>query len=132
VKVDVERILQGSPPAAARAAAPAAATPAPAAAAPPPPQADEVRELTPMLKAVAPRMGQSKSTVPHFYLESEIDMTRALELRRELNEGLAEAGDKISVNDLIIRACALALIDHPNAHRSYVDGRHVYHAHANI
>ena len=40
-----------------------------------------------MLKAVARRMGQSKSTVPHFYVESEIDMTRALELRSELNAG---------------------------------------------
>ncbi len=59
-------------------------------------------------------------------------MTRALELRAELNEGLAEAGEKVSVNDLIVRACALALMQHPQAHRSYVDGRHVYHAHANI
>jgi pyruvate dehydrogenase E2 component (dihydrolipoyllysine-residue acetyltransferase) len=134
VKVDVERILKGSGPVPTRAAAPAAApvAPAPGEAAPAPAQADEVRELTPMLKAVASRMGQSKSTVPHFYIESEIDMTRALDLRRELNEGLAEAGEKISVNDLILRACALALLQHPNAHRSYVDGRHVYHAHANV
>ena len=79
---------------------------------------DEVRELSPMLKAVAARMGQSKQTVPHFYVESEIDMTRALELRAELNAGLADRGEKISVNDLIVRACAMALIEHPQAHRS--------------
>ena len=85
-----------------------------------------------MLKAVATRMTQSKQTVPHFYVESEIDMTRAMQLRAELNSGLADSGDKISVNDLIVRASALALIQHPQAHRSFVDGKHVYHAHANI
>jgi pyruvate dehydrogenase E2 component (dihydrolipoamide acetyltransferase) len=85
-----------------------------------------------MLKAVAQRMGQSKSTVPHFYVESEIDMTRAMEMRAELNAGLEGGGEKVSVNDLIVRACAVALIEHPQAHRSYVDGTHVYHAHANV
>ena len=108
------------------------ASPAAPAGQPEPAQGDEVRELTPMLKAVAARMAQSKATVPHFYVESEIDMTRALELRAELNGGLAASGGKISVNDLIVRACALALLEHPQAHRSFVDGRHVYHAHANV
>jgi pyruvate dehydrogenase E2 component (dihydrolipoamide acetyltransferase) len=122
VKADVERLMTGAapPPAAAGTrAAPAAA------------QA-QLRDLTPMLKAVAARMAQSKQTVPHFYVESEIDMTRAMQLRAELNQGLADSGDKISLNDLVVRACALALIEHPQAHRSYIDGRHAYHAHANI
>jgi pyruvate dehydrogenase E2 component (dihydrolipoamide acetyltransferase) len=124
VKADVERLMAGaaSGPAAARAEK-APARPA---------SEVEVRDLTPMLKAVAARMAQSKQTVPHFYVESEIDMTRAMQLRAELNQGLAESGDKISVNDLVVRACALALIEHPQAHRSYIDGRHAYHAHANI
>jgi len=120
VKADVERLLDGG----ARAAPPPATPAAPSGA--------EVRDLTPMLKAVAARMTQSKQTVPHFYVESEIDMTRAMELRAELNTGLADSGEKISVNDLIVRACALALIEHPQAHRSYVDGRHAYHEHANV
>jgi pyruvate dehydrogenase E2 component (dihydrolipoamide acetyltransferase) len=85
-----------------------------------------------MLKAVAKRMAESKTTVPHFYVSTEIDMTRALALRRELNDALADSGEKVSVNDLIMRACAQALVQHPQAHRSYVDGRHVYHAHAHI
>ncbi|HEY8858089.1 MAG TPA: dihydrolipoamide acetyltransferase family protein [Gaiellales bacterium] len=123
VKADVERALQSDTPAAAP--APAAPAPSPAAI----PAEDEVRELTPMLKAVAKRMGESKSTVPHFYVTSEIDMTRAFELRAELNAALADSGEKVSVNDLIIRACAQSLMLHPQAHRSYVDGRHVYHAH---
>ncbi len=125
VKADVERLISsGELTRPAAADAPPAAQSAPA--------EGEIRELTPMLKAVATRMAQSKQTVPHFYVESEIDMTRAMQLRAELNSGLADSGDKISVNDLIVRASALALIQHPQAHRSYVDGKHVYHAHANI
>ena len=125
VKADVERLISSGE----------LTRPATADAAPAPenaPAEGEVRELTPMLKAVATRMTQSKQTVPHFYVESEIDMTRAMQLRAELNSGLAESGDKISVNDLIVRASALALIQHPQAHRSYVDGKHVYHTHANV
>jgi pyruvate dehydrogenase E2 component (dihydrolipoamide acetyltransferase) len=127
VKADVERALDGG----VQTAPPAAAPAAPAQPSPPraPAADDEVRELTPMLKAVARRMSESKATVPHFYVSSEIDMTRALELRAELNEALAGVGEKASVNDLIVRACAQALMQHPQAHRSYVDGRHVYHAH---
>jgi pyruvate dehydrogenase E2 component (dihydrolipoamide acetyltransferase) len=125
VKADVERLISSGE--LTRPAAPAAAPAAEGA-----PAEGEIRELTPMLKAVATRMAQSKQTVPHFYVESEIDMTRAMQLRAELNSGLADSGDKISVNDLIVRASAQALIQHPQAHRSYVDGKHVYHAHANI
>jgi pyruvate dehydrogenase E2 component (dihydrolipoamide acetyltransferase) len=124
VKADVERLISSG-----ELTRPAAADAPPAQSAP---AEGEIRELTPMLKAVATRMTQSKQTVPHFYVESEIDMTRAMQLRAELNSGLADSGDKISVNDLIVRASALALIQHPQAHRSYVDGKHVYHAHANV
>ena len=125
VKADVERLISSGE--LTRPAAPAGPPAAQSAAV-----EGETRELTSMLKAVATRMTQSKQTVPHFYVESEIDMTRAMELRAELNTGLADSGDKISVNDLIVRASALALMQHPQAHRSYVDGMHVYHAHANI
>jgi pyruvate dehydrogenase E2 component (dihydrolipoamide acetyltransferase) len=121
VKADVERLISSGEQ--TRPAAPAA---------PSAPVEAEIRDLTPMLKAVATRMTQSKQTVPHFYVESEIDMTRAMQLRAELNGGLADSGDKISVNDLIVRASAVALIQHPQAHRSYVDGKHAYHAHASI
>jgi len=126
VKADVERALAGGvkPAPAARAA--------PQAAPPPPGEGDEVRELTPMLRAVARRMAESKATVPHFYVSSEIDMTRALELRAELNGALADSGEKVGVNDLIVRACAQALVQHPQAHRSYVDGHHVYHSHVHV
>jgi pyruvate dehydrogenase E2 component (dihydrolipoamide acetyltransferase) len=132
VKADVERMLARGGAVAAQATSALVAT-APAAAQPVAAITEaEVRELTPMLKAVASRMAQSKQTVPHFYLTSEIDMTRAAELRRELNDAISASGEKVSVNDLIMRAAAMALVEHPQAHRSYVDGRHVYHPHANV
>ena len=80
VKADVERLMDGdrsSAPAQSAATPPAAATAADS----------ELRELTPMLKAVAARMAQSKQTVPHFYVESEIDMTRAMQLRAGICHG---------------------------------------------
>ena len=132
VKADVERAIGSGT---AEHAAPEQPVPAATPATGPgvlPAEGDEVRELSPMLKAVARRMTESKTTVPHFYVSTEIDMTRALALRKELNEALADSGEKVSVNDLILRACAQALVQHPQAHRSYVDGRHVYHAHAHV
>ena len=119
VKADVERALGGTGEPAtdvpgtavspAQEQKPARETAVPGTAVSAPGEGDEVRELSPMLKAVAKRMGDSKATVPHFYVTSEIDMTRALALRKELNEALADSGEKVSVNDLIVRACAQAL-----------------------
>jgi pyruvate dehydrogenase E2 component (dihydrolipoyllysine-residue acetyltransferase) len=130
VKADVERLIAGGgQPQAAAEWAPQAPAPAAAAA---PVAADELRDLSPMLKAVARRMSESKASVPHFYVSSDIDMTGAMQMRAELNEALADSGEKISLNDLIVRASGIALIRHPQAHRSYVDGKHAYHAHANI
>ena len=139
VRVDVERALAGgAPPASAPSAAAAAPEPAPAPeraptrAAAPPPEADVVIEPSPMLKAVARRMSASKSEVPHFYLQCEIDMGKALALREELNAELAADGVKLTVNDLIVRACALALRDHPQFHRSWVDGKIYQHSAAHV
>jgi pyruvate dehydrogenase E2 component (dihydrolipoamide acetyltransferase) len=133
VRVDVERALAGgTPPASAPAAAAAAPAPAPVRAAAPPPEADAVIEPSPMLKAVARRMSASKSEVPHFYLQCEIDMGKALALREELNAELAADGVKLTVNDLIVRACALALRDHPQFHRSWVDGKIYQHSAAHV
>ena len=137
VRVDVERALAGGQPAAPAAAAPAAAAPAAAAPAParapaPPPEADTVIEPSPMLKAVARRMSASKAQVPHFYLQCEIDMAKALALREELNAELADEGVKLTVNDLIVRASALALRDHPQFHRSWVDGKLYQHGAAHV
>ena len=73
----------------------------------------EIVTLTSMQKTIARRLTESKQTVPHFYIGNEIDMTEVLKLRQELNAALAEEGLKISVNDLIVKACALALEKFP-------------------
>jgi pyruvate dehydrogenase E2 component (dihydrolipoamide acetyltransferase) len=133
VRVDVERAIAGRAPAGSTAAPAAAPAPAPAPAkAAPPPEAETVIEPSPMLRAVARRMSESKSQVPHFYLQCEIDMGKALALREELNAELADAGVKLTVNDLIVRACALALRDHPQFHRSWVDGKLYQHGAAHV
>ena len=130
VKVDVERALeQGG---AGRAASKPAIPEGTASRGRPPSDDDEIVEATPMLRAVARRMSESKANVPHFYLDAEIDMGRALELREELNRALADDGEKISVNDLIVRAAALALVENPKFHRSWHDGKLVLHKSAHI
>ncbi|HJX75493.1 MAG TPA: 2-oxo acid dehydrogenase subunit E2, partial [Gaiella sp.] len=91
-----------------------------------------VVDASPMLRAVARRMSESKATVPHFYLDAEIDMGRALELRAELNQALADEDEKISVNDLVVRAAALALVENPKFHRSWRDGKLVLHKSAHV
>jgi pyruvate dehydrogenase E2 component (dihydrolipoyllysine-residue acetyltransferase) len=67
--------------------------------------------LTQVRAAIARRMPLSKGPVPHFYVTSEVAMDRAWELREQLNA--LEGQPKISVNDFVIRACALALMKHP-------------------
>jgi pyruvate dehydrogenase E2 component (dihydrolipoamide acetyltransferase) len=72
--------------------------------------------LTPIRTAIARRMPLSKGPVPHFYVTSEVAMDRAWELREQLNA--LERQPKISVNDFVIRACALALMKHPGVNAS--------------
>ena len=133
VKVDVERLVGKVAPAGGAMPAPATGpTPAPAKSVPTA-LVGEVRIEQPssMLKAIAQRMGESNGPIPHFYVESKIDMEKALELRKDLNEALAGEA-KVSVTDMIIRACALALKDNPDVHRSWVAEGLAYHLHANI
>src|SRR5439155_344472 len=67
--------------------------------------------LSQIRAVIARRMPLSKAPVPHFYVTSEVAMDRAWELREQLNA--LEGQPKISVNDFVIRACALALLKHP-------------------
>jgi pyruvate dehydrogenase E2 component (dihydrolipoamide acetyltransferase) len=73
--------------------------------------------LSAMRATIAKRMPLSKAPVPHFYVTSEVAMDRAWELREELNA--LEGQPKISVNDLIVRACALTLLQHPGVNASF-------------
>jgi pyruvate dehydrogenase E2 component (dihydrolipoamide acetyltransferase) len=132
VKRDVEAALAGTAPAPAAQPAAAPAERAPDRAARPTPQpasAPSVAEgdfesvpITQMRKTIARRLAESKFTAPHFYLTVEIDMARAVEARKQLNE-LAAAQDrpKISFNDFVTKACAVALRKHPSVNASYLE-----------
>ncbi len=115
VKRDVERA-----PAAQAATAPASATPRTADRAPRTGVPYEDVPLTQIRKTIAKRLAASLGPVPHFFLTTEIDMERAAEAREALNKQLGEegggggsgGGGKISFNDIIIKAVALALVHH--------------------
>jgi pyruvate dehydrogenase E2 component (dihydrolipoamide acetyltransferase) len=122
VKEDVDGFTPG-------AAAPAPAAAAPAASAPPPapapaptieggaPFAED--RLSGVRKVIARRLTESKQTVPHFYLTIDIRLDPLLELRAQLNKSLEPDGVKLSVNDLLIKALARALIRVPQCNVSY-------------
>ncbi|MDX1578658.1 MAG: dihydrolipoamide acetyltransferase family protein, partial [Gemmatimonadota bacterium] len=84
-----------------------------------------VEEASPMRKAIARRLVESIGPVPHFFLTTEVDMGRALELRAELNERFE--GGKIGVNDLLLKATAEALVRHPNCNASWEENEIRYH-----
>jgi pyruvate dehydrogenase E2 component (dihydrolipoyllysine-residue acetyltransferase) len=73
--------------------------------------------MSPIRATIARRMPLSKAPVPHFYVSSEVAMDRAWALREELNA--LEGQPKISLNDFIVRACGLALIEHPGVNASF-------------
>jgi pyruvate dehydrogenase E2 component (dihydrolipoamide acetyltransferase) len=88
----------------------------------------EVRALTPMRRTIARRIAESKATVPHFYLTIDVDVAELVKLRARINAELAAPdgateGDrqaaKVSINDLLIKACALALVRVPESNASY-------------
>lgn len=99
-------------------AAAEAPSPAPA---PAPAAAGDVVELSRMRQTIARRMTQSKQEMPHFYVTASIDMTKAMALREELNE-LWAGEARLTVNDLIIKASALALAKFPAFNSHYADG----------
>ena len=128
-KADVEAFL-AAPPAAA--APPATAPTAPAPVPPPTPTAvvagpeSEELALTRLRQAIGRRMTESKTTVPHFYVTTEVDMGAALALRKQINETLPDE-QKVSVNDLIVKAAALALRDFPNLNAAFGGDKIIRH-----
>ncbi|MDJ0756916.1 MAG: dihydrolipoamide acetyltransferase family protein [Ardenticatenaceae bacterium] len=80
---------------------------------------DEVIPATRLRQAIARRMTESKTTVPHFQVTMEIDVGAALALRKQLNGMLAEEGVKISINDILVKAAGLALRDFPMLNASF-------------
>ena len=112
---------------AARAAAPPAPEPAPAAVpaaeAPAPVEGAERADLSRMRQAIARVTSDSKREAPHFYVAADIDMTAAMALRRDVNDELPSSS-RVSVNDLIVKASALAIGKHPKFN-SFFRGDHL-------
>jgi pyruvate dehydrogenase E2 component (dihydrolipoamide acetyltransferase) len=161
VRADVLASADSAPTSAAASGASAAAasasppTPAPAPEAPGPvasgtPLQEEVMtakgettdiELTRIQQTIARRMAESKATIPHFTLEADVDMEECVALRIELKrlaEGGPLAGTRAAAepaptyNDMVVKACALALRAHPRANSSYRDGRLQLHSRVNV
>jgi pyruvate dehydrogenase E2 component (dihydrolipoamide acetyltransferase) len=82
-----------------------------------------------MRKAIARRLGESKFTAPHFYLTVEINMERSIAARNEIK---AQGQFKISFNDIIIKACALALRQHPMINASWTGDAIIQHGDVNM
>jgi pyruvate dehydrogenase E2 component (dihydrolipoamide acetyltransferase) len=81
---------------------------------------------------VARRMSESKATAPHFYLEAEIDMSRLVAARAQIKAGAKEGDVVPSFNDMVVKACALALREHPRANGAYRDGRFELYSRVNV
>jgi len=105
VKADVEGAKPGAAaPAGALAAAPAAQ---------PGEIPHEVEKLSGMRKTIARRLTESKQTIPHIYLTVDVNIDKLLKLRAEINDALASQGVKVSVNDMLVKALAKALLAVP-------------------
>ena len=133
VKRDVEAILQPDQATHSPAPAPAPAAPEPAPAPVFQPlsasTAYEDVPLSQMRKVIARRLSESKFAAPHFYLTVEINMDQAVQLRQRLNE---VAPVKISFNDLVIKAVAIALRQHPAINASWLGDKIRYNKEVNI
>ncbi|WP_274628810.1 pyruvate dehydrogenase complex dihydrolipoamide acetyltransferase [Arvimicrobium flavum] len=148
VKADVEAAIAGG---GAKAAAAPAVQPTQGSVAPKPMSDDAVLklfeqdsyELVPhdnMRKTIARRLVEAKSTVPHFYLTLDCDIDALLALRKQLNDAApvkkTDKGDqptyKLSVNDMIIKAMAMALMEVPDANASWTESAMVKHKHADV
>lgn len=90
----------------------------------------EDKPVSQMRKTIAKRLTQSKFTAPHFYLTIEIDMNRAVGAREKINELLED--NKISFNDIIIKAVAATLKEHPQVNASWMDDKIRYYKNINI
>ena len=85
-----------------------------------------------MRKTIARRLVESKTTVPHFHVTVSIDMDPLIELRKTLNAQLEAQGIKLSVNDFIVRATALACISQPAANSSWNGDTIIQHGTVNV
>jgi len=90
------------------------------------------QEPTKTQSLIARRMAESKATAPHFYLAAEVDMSRAVAGRQLIKEGAEEGEIVPSFNDMVVKACALALREFPRANGAYRDGRFELYSRVNV
>ncbi len=134
VKIDINPFVTGAQPtpkaapsqqivASNGSIAPATSTePAAESAASPAPAKGTRVELSRIRKTTGKRMAESKANIPHYYVTILVDMTDALAFRKQVNAALGEDAPRVSVNDLIIKASALALRENPNVNTSFENG----------
>jgi pyruvate dehydrogenase E2 component (dihydrolipoamide acetyltransferase) len=121
VKADLEK-APGPAPKAATAAAPVEPDDIP----------HEAVKLSNMRKTIARRLTEAKQTIPHIYLTVDIQLDALLKLRSELNAGLESRGIKLSVNDLLIKALAAALIEVPECNVSFAGDQLIKYSRADV
>jgi pyruvate dehydrogenase E2 component (dihydrolipoamide acetyltransferase) len=135
VKADVERAAEaGVAPAAPAEEAPAPAAPTPGVRERPETAKGETEtiELTKVQQTIARRMAESKATAPHFYLEAEVDMSRAVEGRGRIKAAAPDGEVVPSFNDMVVKAAALALRSFPRANGAYRDGKVEQYSRINV
>jgi pyruvate dehydrogenase E2 component (dihydrolipoamide acetyltransferase) len=92
----------------------------------------EILEISRMRRAIADGTIKSKSNIPHFYVTVEVDVEDLLRIRKVVNSSLEKSGIKVSVNDMLIKALALALKEYPNLNTHYYGDKMVRHNRINI
>lgn len=85
-------------------------------------------EVSQMRKVIARRLAESKFSAPHFYLTMDIDMDNAISARKSIND----QGIKVSFNDMVVKACAMALKKHPVINSSWLEDRIRFNEHVHI
>lgn len=88
--------------------------------------------LSSMRQAIARVTVKSKTETPHYYVTHEVDMGAAMNFRRQLNEALAEAGERVSVNDMILKATTNALIKYPKWNATFDGDKLIGHSSINL
>jgi pyruvate dehydrogenase E2 component (dihydrolipoamide acetyltransferase) len=145
IKRDVQTAIENAgsrPPAVPAAVAPAASAQALAVPVPPSPRASgglvvaglesERVAVSGMRQTIARRLVESKTTIPHYQVSMRFEMDRLVALREQLNRELAQTGIKLSVNDFIVRGCALAMARHPYVNASWAGDAIALHRQVNV
>jgi pyruvate dehydrogenase E2 component (dihydrolipoamide acetyltransferase) len=123
IRADVEAALAAPP---HEAAQQPQAAPAPAA------EEEERVSLSQMRRTIARRMAESTRTIPHFFLTVTVDATELSSLRQQINDQTAEAGVKVSFNDMVVKGAALAIRKVPEVNVSFAEDSLIKHKRVNI